>query len=233
MKNNILNANTSEQIQRFNSSILELDWDKINFDSPEFACGLNISANSLTDIHNIFLDDLIYLIPEWKKIIGRKQHKTHDYTLDIHILTVIKKLKEQKQFIDLDDYCKLILLWGGLLHDIEKEENIVDPMHPAKGAETALNILNRLQFNEETINDIYTIVKYHPVVGFIAIDRIEFDIDDLMNKFGSYEMANLLVIFARADIKSVKANNAFYNDIIDKNINRIYQEILRYNNKIV
>jgi UTP:GlnB (protein PII) uridylyltransferase len=235
MKNNNLFINNSNStiIHKFNSLLLNTDWNEVDFDNLEFSSGINLTCNILGKDHKEFLALLFEIIPEWKEIIGRKQHQTHFYTLDIHILTVLKKIKQQSEFEKLDEYSKLTILWGGLLHDIEKIENIIDPLHPAKGAERSEVILKKLGLGDDFVNKVCTLVRYHPVVGFIAIDRLEFNILDLMNKFGNIEMAKLFVIFARADIKSVKANEAFYNENINNNIDKIYHEILDYSSRVV
>jgi hypothetical protein len=214
-----------EKTQYFNNLLLSVSWDNVKFDSPEFKNGLILDDQLFTSDQIKFFELLLAIVPEWKRVIGCKQHKTHSFCLDIHILSVIKKITEQGAFCSLDDYYKLIILWGGLLHDIEKEENVVDPEHPFKGAEKAKLILNRLEFNEYFINSVYTLVKYHPVIGLMASDKINLSVADFINKIGDEKIVDIFIIFSIADIKAVKSDDAFYNDNIDNNIKRIHSEI--------
>ncbi|MDD3013536.1 MAG: HD domain-containing protein [Candidatus Gastranaerophilales bacterium] len=228
----ILLLNLSDEIQNFNNFLLSTNWDDVNFDLTDFKNGLCLESNLFSFSQEEFLKLLLRLVPEWRRTLGCKQHETHSYCLDIHILSVIKKIIIQDKFKSLDDYYKLIILWGALLHDIEKKENIIDPEHPFNGAEKAKLILQRLQFDNYFIKSVYSLVRYHQIIGFIAIDRLKLDISDLTAKIGCEKIAELFIIFSIADIKAVKSNEAFYNDYIDKNIKYIHSEINKYYRKI-
>lgn len=207
-------------------------WSDINFDSPDFKNGINLESQALSISQKELINLFIKLIPEWQRVIGCRQHKTHSYCLDIHTLLVLKKIMEQDEFKKLDEYSKHLLLWGALLHDIEKNENVVDPDHPLKGAEKARIILKRLGFNGCFVEDVYTLVKYHPIVGFLAIGRLNLDISVITDKIHNEKMTELFIIFAIADIKAVKMNDGFYSDNIHSNIKQIHAELKNYYRKI-
>jgi len=232
MANRNLLVKIPEKVQYFNDLLLSTSWNNIKFDSLELKNGLILDNNIFTSDQIELFELLLSIVPEWRRVIGCKQHKTHSYCLDMHILSVIKKIMDQEDYKRLDDYYKLIILWSGLLHDIEKEESIIDPDHPAKGAEKAKLILDRLGFDKYFVTSVYTLVKYHPIIGFMTIDRLHLNITDFTDKIKDEKLIDLFIIFSIADIKSVKSNEAFYNENINSNIKRIHAEIKNYYRKI-
>ena len=224
--------NLSDEIQEFNNLLLSVSWDYVEFESLEFQEGLSFSGQILSCNHKRLLNQLVKLVPEWERVIGRRQHKAHSYCLDIHIIQVVNKIMKQCEFKKLNNYYKLVILWGALLHDIEKNENVVDPDHPSKSADKANLILKRLNFDEYFIRCVCTLIRYHTVIGFIATDRLNLNIADLTNKIGDEKIVDLFIIFSIADIKAVKSNESFYNEAIDSKIKQIQTEINNYYRKI-
>ncbi|MCK5177210.1 MAG: hypothetical protein KAQ92_05780, partial [Candidatus Aenigmarchaeota archaeon] len=139
----------SEKTRKLNEVFLDTSWQEVDFDCQNFKNGINIDDENLTDKQNEFIKLIIENIPEWKRLLSCKQHNIHDYCLDIHTLSVLKKLQEFENFKKLKNYDKLVLLYAALLHDIEKNEKEVDPEHPKKGAEKSSSILFRLGFSED------------------------------------------------------------------------------------
>ena len=205
---NIANNHTTEKIREFNKHLLALRSEFMDFQL----------VSSL----------IISVIPEWKRLIGCKQHLTHDFTLDNHTLLVIKKILDSKEYSDLVKYDKLVLLYSAILHDIEKAEGQVDHSHPEKGAKQSCKILNNLGFNDNFIADVCNIIFNHQILGRIAIDQIIFEPEVLKNRVKTYRMLCLLAIFSIADIKSVKKDEGFFKDSIGIKITKLVDEMKSY-----
>jgi len=226
IENNL--AKLPEEIREFNNLLLSTNWENVDFNVLEGNYNSSLSSQIFTNAHRELIHKLVKLVPEWKRVIGCKQHITHSFCLDIHILLVVKKIMEQEQFKKLNNYYKLITLWSALLHDIKKNENMVDPDHPLKGAAIADIVLNRLGFDNYFIKSVYKLVRYHPLIGFIAIEKLKLDIPDIIKKIDDEKIVDLFIIFSIADIKAVKSKDAFFNSTIDTSIKRIHAEIFNH-----
>ena len=97
--------------------------------------------------------------PEFDKAYETKQNNPH------HIYTVGEHMLRSLEHVRADKVLRLTMI----LHDIAKPETLtvgedgVDHFysHPEKGAEMAKAILKRLRFDNDTINKVYKLVKYH------------------------------------------------------------------------
>lgn len=196
-----------------------LDPNVIKFNS------MLLSAFYEEDNQDDLVSRIIENIPEWKRLINCKQHNIHDFTLDVHTLLVLKNIKLHKDYEQLSEKDKLILVYSALLHDIEKNENQVDPQHPLKGAEKAGIILYRLGFDEDFINSVYLLVKYHQILGLIISRKINLSDDELYNMFKKDIIIDLQVILSAADIKSVKRDGAFYSNGLDEKFDELKKKI--------
>lgn len=177
---------------------------------------------------NELVELVIENIPEWGRLISLKQHDIHDYTLDVHTLLVVQKLKEYENFNKLNEYNRLIVLYAALLHDIEKKENEVDPSHPERGAVKSSRILYRLGFSEHFINNVYLLIKYHQLLGLIASGRVDFAPEKLVKIYEESATLELQTILSIADIKSVKKDEAFFSAEMNEKIWEITEKTKTY-----
>ncbi len=217
--------NISEKVGELNRLLIEVNWEDVNFDCQSFQNGITPENEQLHPQQKALIDAIIDNIPEWKKLLSRKQHYIHDYCLDIHTLSVIKKLREFKSFENLDNYEKLVLLYSALLHDIEKYENDVDPEHPVRGAKTSSSILFRLGFSEDFISNVYLLINYHQVLGLMAARKISFSDEELVGIFRNSSLLDLQTMLSIADIKSVKKNESFFNEDLNKKLEEITNSV--------
>ena len=113
---------------------------------------------------NKLLNDFVEAAPEFLYTVGKKQHKTHDNTLDVHILKVLKTASEHPEYKKLSDEDRQILNMSILLHDISKE--FIDIKTPDKGHaqacyKMALSILDRYDLPDSTKQRISKMVEFH------------------------------------------------------------------------
>ena len=217
---NYMNLKTiNKDVQKLNRLLLNIKWQESSLETlkPE-----------LTDKQKEFIDVILLLIPEWKRLIGCQQHKTHDYTLDIHTLLVIARIINSKEFQQLDEYYKLVLLYSALLHDIAKEALIIDPTHPTKSSVIASEILYRLGFDKDFVKDTTAVIKRHQYLGLHAANKLCINIPEFANFFNKDDLIDILAILALADIKSVKKDEEFINQDIKNNLEHIRYNIKRY-----
>lgn len=205
---------TNNKLSELNNLLIEVSWNNTNFEcySP---C---TEPFVFTDEQKKLLDSILKNIPEWERMLNCKQHETHDYCLDLHTFSVIKKIKQNEDYLELDHDNKLKILYAALLHDIAKNESEVDPCHPAKSALKSCEILYGLGFSEEFIDTVNTIIKHHQLLGLMAAKRLDMPYEELASLVKTPINLELLAIMSIADIKSVKRNEAFYRPEIHKNI---------------
>lgn len=205
--------------------LLSVDWRETDLNNCVLNKDLEAGSKNLSERQNELIARTIEYIPEWKRLTGCRQHDIHDYTLDIHTLSVLKNVQLHNDYSELNDIDKLRLVYAALLHDIEKKENEVDPEHPVKGAKQASLILYRLGFNEDFINDVYLLVRYHQILGLMLSDKISLTEDELYNMFKKDIIVDLQAILSAADIKSVKKDGSFYKERSDEKFKKIKQKI--------
>lgn len=175
------------------------------------------------------LNDILGLFPELHTIIGKNQHKTHDFTVDVHTLKVLQGVMSDSRYSKLSENDKRLLSISALLHDLTKLENSVDKTHPMYSAYDSYYLLNKMNMPEEDKTKVYTIVKNHEWLERyngkvktgpntyrdktlkekeIASKNIAFDLKDNNN----FELASILT---KADMKAVKETDAFYDHFSD------------------
>ncbi len=218
-------SNLSKEAKKLNRLLLEVSWESANFDDDYFKDGLEHGAKYLNEEQKTFLTAIVEIIPELRRILRCRQHLTHDYCLDVHTLSVIKKIREFENFKNANDYEKLILLYSALLHDIEKFENEVDPEHPVRGAKKSSAILFRLGFEEDFINSVYLLIKHHQVLGLLVSEKISFSKEELAGIFRDARLLELQAMLSIADIKSVKKKELFLGENMEKKLKKIICEI--------
>ena len=163
------------------------------------------------------INRIIKAFPEFVNMIGRKQHQTHDYTLDIHTLLVLAQVINNPEYKDLNAIDKLTIKSVALFHDISKKENEIDKNHPDISAAAAKSILSKIYPNKENLERVYNLIRHH---NFLE----EYDNASTRNKEitartlgfafrrpNDYKLAKMLT---KADLKSV--NKDFYDKHKDK-----------------
>jgi hypothetical protein len=224
-QNECLFSQLSDEVRQLNEMLLSVNWKEADLDDCSFENGYEINCPKLSEQQNELIRNIIKYMPEWKRLIGCKQHQIHDYCLDFHTISVLKNMQKHEDFDKLRKYDKLLLLYSALLHDIEKNENEVDPEHPIKGAKKSSSILYRLGFSEDFINNVYLLVKYHQVLGFMASGKISLTNDEIVDMFKNPMLVDLQVILSLADIKSVKKDGSFHKDGLNEKMGELKEKI--------
>ena len=102
-------------------------------------------------------DKLLEIIPEIKNIIGFKHNNPHHH-LDVYEHTLLALSMSYKNFLE-----RLVLL----LHDIGKPFSYQDDIvrhfkdHPDVSSKMSYDILTKLGYKEDFINEVCYLIKYH------------------------------------------------------------------------
>lgn len=215
----------SEEVRQLNEMLLSVSWKETNLDDCSFENGIEKNCPKLSEQQNELIKNIVKCIPEWKRLIGCKQHKIHDYCLDFHTIAVLKNVQKHEDFDKLQKYDKLILIYSALLHDIEKNENEVDPEHPIKGAKKSSSILYNMGFDENFINNVYLLIKYHQILGLMVSEKINLSNNEIIEMFKTPMIVDLQIILSIADIKSVKKDGSFYEDGLNEKLRKLKEKI--------
>lgn len=171
------------------------------------------------------------VLPEFDKTMTTNQiNKYHIYSVGEHIIRSVMEVAgplADKEFTSKE---RGILRWTMLLHDIEKPSTITfgeDKQnhfhgHQDKGAATAKRILKRLKFDNDTLDSVVHLVRWHDYRFVLTPTGMR----KAINKIGK-EYMELLFEVNRSD------NSAKNPDIIGPKLEKLeharklYQEIVR------
>lgn len=160
------------------------------------------------------INEILKAFPELRSIIGKKQHNTHAFTLDIHTLKVLQNVCTNPNFEKLPEKDKKLLSIASLLHDITKAEGKIDSQHPEESAFDAFYIIQKLNLEEQDQLKIYELIKTHNWLQRLnnekdpeMVENIAQDIAFDTRRTNTFELAKIL---CEADLKSVKKDDGFF-----------------------
>lgn len=157
---------------------------------------------------NLALNSLIKGMPEFLSVIGKPQHESHEFSVDLHILNVLQKSLSNPNYEKLSDYDKTCLKFAIMMHDIAKPEKLNDPFHPVKSAEYAEDILSNYNFPAGTKKEIHDLIRnHHWLAGYNNGIYSPENIAVIFRKNNDIEVAR---IFAEADLKGIDKGMSFY-----------------------
>ena len=156
------------------------------------------------------LNRIIKAFPEFINTIGKKQHGTQMYTLDIHQLLVMAYAINNSEYLNgLNANDKAVLKLSALFHDIMKQENVVDTGHQYPSSLYAKSIIQKVVKNPENIDRIYEMINNHHWLAAYANSKDkETMAKELAFKFRRPDDFEVAKIMADADLKAV--SNEFY-----------------------
>ena len=181
------------------------------------------------------LNTIISACPEFINIIGKRQHGTHNYTLDVHSLLVLAYSINNPAYLSkLNSLDRSLLKVATIFHDIMKQENTVDRGHQNLSSLYSRSILFKIFDSSEILNRIFGLVdNHHWLQEYSESPNKENTAKKLAFKFRMPNDFELAKIMADADLKAVSPS--FYEnhkymltadelELIQKNINYIYSQ---------
>lgn len=171
------------------------------------------------------------VLPEFNAMMETRQNnKHHIYSVGEHTIRAVAEVagKQRDELFNLRE--RVILRWTMLLHDIEKPGTISlgkDGQnhfygHQEKGAITAKNILKRLKFDNDTLDSVVHLIRWHDYRFVLTPAGMR----RAVSKVGK-EYMELLFEVNRADTsaKNPKYMKEKYENL--EEAKKLYQEILR------
>lgn len=170
--------------------------------------------NILLSKNKINREEILSILPELSVCIGCTQnHPAHVYDVFTHIIKVTEGLENN-----------LILKLTGILHDIGKyySKQVVDGVerfwgHEKVSEKMANDILNRLGYDIEIINQVCVLIRFHD----IKITPEASEINSVIEKVGA-ELFPLLLKHQRADLFAHAPAYIERKISILEEVNRIY-----------
>ena len=170
------------------------------------------------------LNKIIEIFPEFATTIGKYQHDTQEFTVDVHTLKVLQQVMSDTRFKDLSDADKQVIQLSTILHDITKLERAIDKSHPAESAFDAFYLVDRLNLPRSEKLKIYEVIKNHDWLEQINKkvkigenkyrDLTEQEKSIIANKIAFAHRQNdcfrMATILTKADLMGVQKGDAFY-----------------------
>ena len=159
------------------------------------------------------LESITKALPEFLSLIGKIQHPTHDYTVDVHTLKVLQEVMTDKRYQTLPQSDRRVLQIAILLHDLTKKEGEIDKTHPECSATAAEKILKRFDISQNLKGRIVLIIRQHDWLERYNKGLTHPEEFARLLKDGN----NFLIecIFAKADLKAVQRSGFFYGKFKD------------------
>lgn len=151
-------------------------------------------------------DSIIKGCPEFTTIIGKIQHGTHQYSVDVHTLKVLQNAIKDPAYQQLSDADKTALKFAILLHDIGKKGGVVDSGHYEASAKYAIGILDRYNLTPRTKSRILEIIYNHH--WFEQFNKNKINANYVNAIFRSPEDLQIAMLMAKSDLMGV--NNDFH-----------------------
>lgn len=183
------------------------------------------------------LDGLIKGLPEFTSIVGKQQHRTHAYSVDIHMLKVLQDAMNNPAYSKLSDKSKTVLKFAAILHDVGKAAGVVDSNHFRTSANYMSSILDKFNLPTEMKHQIIDAVDNHHWFGDFNTDKLSAqDVAAKCRRSGDLDVYKIL---AKADLANVSStfhyrvtgtsNKAEYDAFIDKRMSEVDVEIKKMN----
>lgn len=168
--------------------------------------------NEIVVKNNSLLSNYLNLIakvfPEFYTIIGKAQHSTHSYSVDVHTLRVLQGVMMNRLYKNLSFEDRCVLQSAVLMHDFTKKEGEIDKSHPLCSSQDAGLILSRFDILEHMKNRICLIIRNHDwLERYNKSITPACEFAELLKNGNDFLM---LYIMAESDLMAVKRGGAFY-----------------------
>lgn len=153
------------------------------------------------------LDSIIQEFPEFTAVIGKKQHHTHQYSVDVHTIKNLQDNLQNHRLEGLDSDSQLVLKYSTILHDLGKQfisDFCPDEGHARLSAIYTKKILGRMNLSPEIKSRILKQVEFHHWFKDYNMGRLS--AKGVTNLFKTKEDVTIAEIMARSDLKNVSDN---------------------------
>lgn len=154
------------------------------------------------------LNTITAALPEFLLLIGKAQHRTHSYSVDIHTLKVLQEVFKDTRYSSLNENDKKALQITVLLHDLTKKEFEIDKTHPSCAAKDTKNILQRFDIQDSIKEQACLLIKNHDWLE--RYNKKITSTNELAHVLKDGNNFLMECIIATADLKAVQRDGIFY-----------------------
>lgn len=147
------------------------------------------------------LDSIIKDFPEFNMTIGKVQHGTHIYSVDVHSLKVLQSAMNNPEYAKLSNESKEVLKLTALIHDFGKKGNIVTPGHAIESRREAELLLKNYDFPQNIKDRVLNQVENHH--WFEKYNLGKANAQDIREIFKTPEDLKIAKMLAKGDFESV------------------------------
>ncbi len=159
------------------------------------------------------LNKIVQALPEFLTSVGKIQHYTQKYTLDMHQLKDLKEFITHPKYKKLDKNDQKIGKLAILIHDIAKKEGIPDEAHHINSAIDAYSIIKKLNLPSFEHDRVIGLIRNHhwsEELSEAKKSSKDYIAKDIAFRFRKPEDFEISKIFAEADLKAI--NDTFYDE---------------------
>lgn len=167
----------------------------------------NESVTSDPKVKKAF-DCIIKGFPEFNMAIGKVQHGTHLYSVDIHSLTVLQKSMQNPAYQKLSEEGKEVLKLTALIHDFGKKGNVITKGHATTSCEYAKMFIDNYNLSQSIKNRVLRHIENHHWFEFFNKGLLK--VQDVLNIFKTPEDVEIAKILAKSDFESVSPDFHLY-----------------------
>lgn len=150
---------------------------------------------------NSVMNKIVKGMPEFAMTIGKEQHGTHLYSVDIHTLEVLQKSLNHPDYEGLSDEGKEVLKLSVLMHDFGKNGKVITTGHAKQSKIDAENVLKNYDLKQDIKDRVINQVENHH--WFENYNKGITNADDVKNIFKNPEDLKIAKIMAKGDLESI------------------------------
>ena len=205
----------AKNVRGYNGIIKLSDLDQNNpLEKQIYDCMYKFMYNNKVNTGNKELDEQLNAIigacPEFINTIGKKQHGTHAYTVDIHSLLVLAHSINNPDYMKkLNVLDRSLLKVSAIFHDIMKQEGVIDKGHQNLSSLYTRSIIKKIINAPEVQDRVFELIdNHHWTEEYSNAADKEVKAKELAYRFRRPNDFEIAKIMARSDLKSV--NDEFY-----------------------
>ena len=146
-------------------------------------------------------DTIIRGFPEFSMTIGKRQHNTHIYSVDIHTLKVLNSALNNPEYKKLSQEDHMVTKLAILMHDFGKKGNVVTTGHADISKEYAEKILAQYDLPESVKERVLKQIENHHWYEHYSKGHI--NIGDVAKFFDTEADLTIAKIITKGDLEGV------------------------------
>jgi len=152
---------------------------------------------------NKAINTLIKGMPEFNMTIGKVQHGTHIYSVDIHTMQVMQKSLNHPDYETLSNEDKAVLKLAILMHDFGKNGKVVTEGHASQSKIDAQKVLENYNIDNNIKDRVLNVVENHH--WFEKYNKGIINAKEVKQIFKTPEDLKIAKIMAKSDLEGISS----------------------------